>query len=46
VLAQRWYGDGALFAKPAAGVHDAVVDVRNSIAELRHYRETLFRRLQ
>jgi oligoribonuclease len=43
VLAQRWYGDGALFGKPAAGAHDAVVDVRNSIAELRHYRETLFR---
>jgi oligoribonuclease len=44
VLAQRWFGDGALFNKPAAGAHDAVVDVRNSIAELRHYRETLFRR--
>lgn len=43
VLAQRWYGDGALFGKPAAGAHDAVVDVRNSIAELRHYRQTLFR---
>jgi oligoribonuclease len=43
VLAQRWYGEGAVFAKPAGGEHDALVDVRNSIAELRHYRRVLFR---
>lgn len=43
VLAQRWYGDGAVFEKPAAGQHDAAVDIKNSIAELRHYRRTLFR---
>jgi oligoribonuclease len=43
VLAQRWYGEAAVYAKPAAGAHDATVDVRHSIAELRHYRETLFR---
>jgi oligoribonuclease len=43
VLAGRWYGEGAVFAKPAAGAHDASVDVHQSIAELRHYRRTLFR---
>jgi oligoribonuclease len=43
VLAQRWYGDGAVFEKSAAGKHDAAVDIKNSIAELRHYRRTLFR---
>jgi oligoribonuclease len=43
VLAARWYGESAVFAKPTDGAHDATVDVRHSIAELRHYRETLFR---
>jgi oligoribonuclease len=43
VLAQRWYGESAVFAKPTAGAHDATVDVHQSIAELRHYRRTLFR---
>jgi oligoribonuclease len=43
VLAERWYGEAAVFAKPTAGAHDAAVDVGHSIAELRHYRETLFR---
>src|SRR5882724_6736749 len=43
VLAERWYGEAAVFAKPTAGAHDATVDVKQSIAELRHYRETLFR---
>ncbi len=42
VLAQRWYGDGAVFKKPTAGEHDAAVDIKNSIAELRYYRRTLF----
>ena len=42
VLAQRWYGDSAVFTKPTAGAHDALVDIRNSIAELAHYRATLF----
>jgi len=42
VLAQRWYGDGAVFDKPTAGEHDAAVDIKNSIAELRYYRRTLF----
>jgi oligoribonuclease len=43
VLAARWYGEAAVFAKPTAGAHDAAVDIHNSIAELRHYRQTLFR---
>jgi oligoribonuclease len=43
VLAQRWYGEAAVFEKPTAGAHDATVDVHQSIAELRHYRDTLFR---
>jgi oligoribonuclease len=43
VLTKLWYGESALFPKPAAGAHDALVDVRNSIAELRHYRTTLFK---
>lgn len=43
VLASRWYGSSAVFEKPSAGAHDALVDIHNSIAELRHYRETLFR---
>jgi oligoribonuclease len=38
LMAERWHGSGALFVKPTAGEHDALVDTRNSIAELRHYR--------
>lgn len=43
VLARLWYGEGALYQKPEAGEHDALVDIKNSIAELSHYRKTLFR---
>lgn len=43
VLAGRWYGQEAVFPKPTAGQHDALVDARNSIAELAHYRAALFR---
>ncbi len=43
VLAGRWYGEAAIFPKPSAGAHDATVDVKLSIAELRYYRERLFR---
>jgi oligoribonuclease len=43
ILARTWYGEGAVFPKPAEGAHDALVDIRNSIAELAHYRRTLFR---
>lgn len=43
LLAKAWYGETAMFAKPKEGAHDALFDVRNSIAELSHYRKTLFR---
>jgi oligoribonuclease len=43
LLAKLWYGEGAVFPKPEAGAHDALVDIRNSIAELKHYRNTLLR---
>jgi oligoribonuclease len=38
LLVERWYGPSAVYMKPTAGEHDALVDIRNSIAELRHYR--------
>jgi oligoribonuclease len=43
VLARTWYGQSAVYVKPTAGEHDALVDIRNSIAELAHYRRALFR---
>lgn len=41
VLARLWYGEGAVFEKSSEGEHDALVDIRNSIAELAHYRSLL-----
>lgn len=43
VVAGTWYGDAAMFQKPKAGAHDALVDIKNSIAELQHYRKTLLK---
>ena len=43
LLARSWYGSGAVFDKPKDREHDALFDVRNSIAELSHYRKTIFR---
>lgn len=43
VLASRWYGDAAVYKKPSAGQHDALVDITNSIDELAHYRDTLMK---
>lgn len=43
LLARLWYGEAAVYEKPTAGEHDALVDIRNSIDELRHYRTTLLR---
>ncbi|HEY4156658.1 MAG TPA: oligoribonuclease [Polyangiaceae bacterium] len=43
LLAKLWYGDAAVFSKPALGEHDALVDIRNSIAELVHYRQVMFK---
>lgn len=42
-LSQRWYPDAPVFNKPKEGEHDALVDIRNSIAELAHYRRTILR---
>ena len=43
LLAGLWYGDGTVFEKPTVGAHDALVDIKNSIAELAHYRAALFK---
>lgn len=43
LLAKLWYGEQAVFVKPEEGAHDALVDIRNSISELRHYRRLLFK---
>lgn len=44
LLVERWHGPSALFQKSTAGEHDALVDIRNSIAELKHYRALLGKR--
>ena len=44
MLAKLWYGDAAMFAKPTDAEHDALFDVKQSVAELAHYRSTLFRK--
>jgi len=43
ILAKLWYGDAGVFSKPTLGEHDALVDIKNSIAELAHYRSLLFK---
>lgn len=43
VLARLWYGEAAVYAKPDEGAHDALVDIKNSIAELLHYKTSLMR---
>jgi len=45
LLAKAWYGEDALYEKPVKGEHDALVDIKNSIAELSHYRTTVFKAL-
>ncbi len=42
-LAKRWYPDVVSHAPRKAGGHRALDDVRESVAELRYYREALFR---
>ena len=39
VLMQLWYGAKAEFKKPEAGAHDALFDIRQSIAELQFYKD-------
>jgi oligoribonuclease len=43
LVANLWYGDQAVFKKSDAGAHDALVDIKNSIAELAYYRSTILR---
>jgi oligoribonuclease len=42
-LARRWYPDALETAPRKGGGHRALADIRESIAELRHYRATVFR---
>lgn len=42
-LARRWYPEILAAAPPKAGHHRALDDIRESVAELRFYRERLFR---
>jgi oligoribonuclease len=43
ILAKIWYGEAGVFPKPTQGEHDALVDIKNSIAELSFYRQVLFK---
>jgi oligoribonuclease len=40
-IAQRWYPAPCQFKKPTAREHDALVDIKNSVNELKHYRQHL-----
>jgi oligoribonuclease len=42
-LARRWYPDVLATAQPKTGGHRALDDIRESVAELRFYREHLFK---
>jgi oligoribonuclease len=42
-LARRWYPDVYAAAPKKAGPHRALDDIKESVAELRYYREKLFR---
>ena len=42
-LARRWYPEALATAPKKEGNHRALDDIRESVAELRHYRATLFR---
>lgn len=42
-LARRWYPKELEAAPPKREVHRALDDIRESLAELRYYRETIFR---
>ena len=41
-LARRWYPDAYNHAPKKAGGHRALDDIRESVAELRYYRDTIF----
>ena len=42
-LARRWYPDAVAAAPAKAGGHRALDDIRESVAELKYYREHVFR---
>ena len=42
-LARRWYPEVLAGAPAKVGSHRALDDIRESVAELRYYRETVFR---
>ncbi|HEX2040904.1 MAG TPA: oligoribonuclease [Acidimicrobiales bacterium] len=42
-LARRWYPDVLVGAPKKAGGHRAMDDIKESVAELRYYREAIFR---
>lgn len=41
-LARRWYPRAYFNSPPKTGNHRALADIRESIAELRYYREAVF----
>ena len=43
-LAKRWYPKEVAHAPRKAGGHRAMDDIRESVAELRYYRETIFKK--
>ncbi|MBX3184550.1 MAG: oligoribonuclease [Polyangiaceae bacterium] len=43
LLCRLWYPEPRQFAKSEEGAHDALVDIKSSIAELAHYRASIFR---
>lgn len=42
-LCRRWYPEALASAPEKRGAHRAIDDIRESVAELRHYRSTIFR---
>lgn len=42
-LARRWYPEAYASAPEKKGAHRAIDDIRESVAELRHYRQAVFR---
>jgi oligoribonuclease len=43
ILVKQWYGDDGAYSKPTTREHDALFDIQQSIAELSHYRVTVFK---
>jgi oligoribonuclease len=43
ILVKLWYGEAASYQKPTTNEHDALFDIHQSIAELSHYRATVFK---